>query len=240
MSKYTLLRFQKHWKILKEEFRFKHQEWQTLISDILCLESKLHEYLEGGKELSKNCSLLLLSKAINHILAMLTLFERGLIIDGALSARNAVETLLMLQLFAKDGSKRLFKKWSQGQQFTPSWVRKKLTESPEAVVNDVVINIDSENFETYRIAYNWLSSITHSNLDSLNYTVKKQDVNSFAILIGGSLEGKEPFINAVFMVICNILFETILICTAIFYLPFLESSKDKFQQLYKRINEMRT
>ena len=146
--------------------------------------------LEGRKKLPESCTFLLLSKAVNHSLSMYILTEKGLIIDGSLSARNAVETLLMLELFVSDPSEKYFEQWSNGKEFKPFWVREKLGTYLSTKIREVEITFDDDYYETVKMAYSFFSGITHSNLKSAEHSVRQKGNGQFELATGESLRKK--------------------------------------------------
>src|SRR5437016_2276279 len=94
---YTLERFEKHWEELARQFAADHSPLCSAFAGTILLISRLCAELQGKKRLAENCSYLLLAKALNHSLAAYSLLQRGLVIDAALSARNGLETTLMLE-----------------------------------------------------------------------------------------------------------------------------------------------
>ncbi len=234
----TLAELQRHWETTEIIFDSRYAEWMRVFSDLVTEVSEVLGTLAGRKRLAENCSYLLLSKALNHGVAMLSLIRRGLCIDAALSARNCVETLLLLELCATDSSEQLFKQWSDGKSFQPAWVRQKLASRKEVVVRDVVISSDSETHEFDRFLYSWLSQITHANLRSLDYTVKGDGKEGFEVSIGGSVDDASAFINAMFAVVCHAMLKTAAICSGIFSLAHLELKKNTFSGISSSVDSL--
>jgi hypothetical protein len=192
--------------------------------------------LEGRRQLAENCTYLMLSKAINHSLSAYVLITRGLVIDAALSARNCMETLLLLQLCVLDPSESLFGRWPNGESFRPSWVRKELEKLDEVTVRDVVVSKPSLN-GVYALSYKWLSEITHANLASLNETVLMHSTGNIQVTVGGSTNSKETTINVIFSVLCFTLLITGVLCGSVFSLKYVEDNRDSFDRLGKRIDQ---
>lgn len=234
-DKYSLPKLRKHWAALSSEFASEYTEWINLFSDLVRLVSHTASRFEGKRKLPENCCYLLLSKSINHTLAAYVLLERGLIIDAALSARNALETLLMLELFAKDRSVNHFELWANGKRYSPSDVRARLKKLSTVHVGDVIITVDDEYQKTIKFVYDVLSQITHSNIESLQHTVSADSPQTLKVWVGGSLQDQRAFINAIFVTISHNLLTTVMVCCAVFDLAFLEESKDAFGQLSRRI-----
>lgn len=232
----TLFDVQRHWQSNERAFDRDYSKWTGTFADLISEVSEVLGTLAGKKQLAENCSYLLLSKALNHALAMFSLIRRGLCVDAALSARNSLEALLLLELCATDSSEKLFKQWIDGKSFQPSWVRKKLASRKEVTVREVIISSDPETHDFHRFVYGWLSQITHANLRSFDYSVKKKEEKRFEVLIGGSIDQAKTFINAMFAVVCLTLIKTTAICSGIFSLRHLELKKDTFRDLTSKVD----
>jgi len=194
------------------------------------------EEISGRSRLSENCVYLLLSKSLNHSLSSFTLAERGLMIDAALSARNGLESLLLLQLCTLDASESLFQRWSNGESFRPAWVRKELGKLDDIEVRDVIVGRPAPD-DTYATSYRWLSEITHANLASLNYTVRPTgSEKNFEVVIGGTIRNQETTINAIFSVLCFTLLHTAVLCS-VFALHYVEGNKDKLSILQRTVDQ---
>jgi hypothetical protein len=228
---------EKHWADLNHRFRSRYRTWIAIFWDLVSEVSKIGMYLEHKSQLAENCSFLLLSKALNHALAMISLAQRGLCIDAALASRSAVETLLLLELLLLDASEGLFQKWSDGEEFKPAWVRKELESRSPSTVKEVVVTIGQETHDLNRLIYRWLSEITHANLDSLNHTVMSMGGNSFEVSIGGSLDGRDTLLNAVFAITCHGLHSAAILCIAVFDPIRLKNEGLHWSSLEKRMNE---
>lgn len=98
MPKLTVKNLDRHWVWTSSVFR-EDQSWLKLFDEVVAQTSDVMSELQGKRQLAENCSYLLLSKSVNHILSMWTLANRGLNVDASLCARNAVETLLLLQIW---------------------------------------------------------------------------------------------------------------------------------------------
>jgi hypothetical protein len=226
---------EKHWRNTANDFRSEYRAWTSVFWDLIAEVSAVLELLEGKKKLAENCSYLLLSKALNHALAMLSLAERGLCIDAALATRGAIETLLLLQLLLLDRSEALYRKWADGEELKPGWVRNELKTRSPSEVRNVVVTIGAEQHDMNRVVYRWLSDITHANLESLNQTVRETGDNSFEVYTGGTIYGKSKMLNALFAIICDGLHWTAITCVAVFNPPRLEKTSHKWSELEKRI-----
>jgi hypothetical protein len=232
----TLPSIERHWAANSREFLKTYAPWCSVYADLLKAVGEILYTLEGRRQLAENCTYLMLSKAINHSLSTYALITRGLIIDAALSARNSMETLLLLQLCVLDPSENLYRRWSNGESFKPSWVRKALDKLSDVVVRDVVVSKPSLNGE-YALSYKWLSDITHANLASLNETVIMQSADNIRVTVGGSTVNKEATINAIFSILCFTLLITGVLCGSVFSLSSVEDKKDRFDRLQKRIDQ---
>ena len=215
-------------------FRNLYKEYISLFWDHVFEVSRFTETLKGRKKLAENCSYLLWAKGLNHSLASYSSLEKGLLVDSALCARNAVESFLLLELLCKDASEQLFEKWSKGVEFKPAWVRKELEKKKEVCVRDVIISRGIEEDESDRFIYKWLSDITHANLSSLEYISKRVDENSFEIQVGGTFEGKRAFVNTIFAVLCMSINRVLSICSGVFDVKYLEVSSKKFKSMLDR------
>jgi len=237
MRKLNRSSLEKHWHSSATAFRSEYRAWIDVFWDLVPAVSEVLSLLEGKRRLAENCSYLLLSKSLNHALATFSLAERGLCIDAALASRNAIETLLLMQVLMLDASEDLFHRWSKGEEIKPGWVRNELKAKSSSTVRDVIVSIDQETHELNRMIYGWLSNITHANLDSLNQTVRKTGDQSYEVFVGGSLEGMKTLLNAVFASVCSGLHQTAVICVAVFDAARLETTNSPWSALEKRIND---
>ncbi len=153
------------------------------------------------------------------------------------ASRSAVETLLLLQLLLLDASENLFQRWSGGEEFKPGWVRNELKTRSPSTVREVIVTIDQDTHDMNRKIYSWLSEIAHANLDSLNQTVKPMGENSFEIFVGGSLDGTDHLLNALFAVTCHGLHFAAILCIAIFDPVRLKHDGSRWSSLEKQISE---
>ncbi|MEW8653642.1 MAG: hypothetical protein AB2595_05305 [Candidatus Thiodiazotropha endolucinida] len=235
---YTLSEIENHWFSTSAMFKEVHNDLITLFSEVIPISFEVARSLEGRKELPENCTHLLLSKIINHSLSMYTLVEKGLLIDASLSARNAIETFLMLELFATDAHEEYFKQWSNGKEFKPTFVRNKLGTSLNAVVKEVKITFDDDFYESVKLAYTFFSDITHSNLKSAEYSVSVKDKGHLELPTGGNIEDKEALIRCLFAVTCSGLIRAILISSAIFSLKLLEEISPRLTHAQHLLNDV--
>jgi len=237
MQKLNRSSLKKHWRVSENIFRSEHRLWIRAFWDLVPAISEVLQLLEGKRRLAENCSYLLLSKSLNHALGMLSLAEHGLCIDAAFVSRNAIETLLLLQVLMLDSSEDLFRRWAEGEEFKPGWVRNELKAKPASTVRDVTVSLDDETHDLNRMIYGWLSNITHANLDSLNRTVRQTGEQSYEVFVGGSLKDTKTLLNAVFASVCSGLHQTAVICIAVFDPARLETTGSQWTALGAQINE---
>jgi hypothetical protein len=232
----TLPNVEAHWAASSKEFFATYAPWCSAYADLLNAVGGILATLEGRRQLADNCAYLMLSKAVNHSLAAYVLITRGLVVDAALSTRNCLETLLLVQLCVLDPSESLFAKWSNGHSFKPSWVRKKLDELEEVTVRNVVVSKPSLE-GAFATAYRWLSEVTHANLASLDESVVMHGTDRIEVAIGGSKNTKETTVNFVFSVACFTLLITAVLCGSVFSLKYIENNKDILDKLSKKIDQ---
>ena len=235
---YSRLEIENHWLKTSELFKKTHEELVTVFSSIIPISFEVANSLEGRKKLPENCTHLLLSKAINHSLSMYALVEKGLLIDGSLSARNAIETFLMLEFFATDPHEKYFEQWSNGKEFKPSFVRNQLGTSLTAIVREVEITFDDDFYETVKLAYSFFSGITHSNLKSAEHSVRLKGKGQFELPTGGHIEDKEALIRCLFVVTGAGLIRSILISSSVFSLELLKEISPRIKQAQKLLNSV--
>jgi hypothetical protein len=147
------------------------------------------------------------------------------------------EALLLLQMLMLDASEDLSRRWSEGEQFKPGWVRNELKAKSFATVRDVIVQTGQETHELNRIVYAWLGSITHANRESINLTAKRTGDESYEIFVGGSLVGMETLMNATFATVCHGLHITGAICVGVFDAARLKKTGTQWSALEKRIND---
>jgi hypothetical protein len=190
-------KFKKHWVTNSQDFAEKFSVISRLLNELILLSEDASRQFSGAKKPLENTTFLLLSKSINHILRSQVLLEKGLLIDAALSARNALETLFLLQAILLDPEEKYAEQWLNGKQFKPSWARKRLEKVQEVTVRDVVV---STSDDVNQMAYSWLSDITHANLSSFGYSMSLVEHNSYEVFIGGSIKGHDAAIKAIYAV----------------------------------------
>jgi len=184
MAKYSIQNVRDHWASNAAEFSRSYPVCEGVFREIGDFGSAVVGALAHRKELEANCAFLLFSKSLNHAFSVLLLLERGLVVDAALSTRNAVESLLLLELLVKVPS--LCSKWAGGEEFKPAFVRGQLAALSSVPVRDVIVEVSPDTYEDVRKAYSWLSRITHANVESLNHTATNQSPNDYVIYIGGA------------------------------------------------------
>lgn len=230
---------QRHWRANIIEFEQHCREWADIFHDIVEITFKASTILEERRALAENCTFLLFGKGLNHSLSAYVLLSHGLAIDASLSARNAVETFLMLELFATDSSETYFKQWASGKEFKPKWIREKLGKSLKVAVRDVIIEFDDDFYENVKIAYSFWSAITHSNLKSAQHTVRQHDTG-FEVPLGGQAKGDEALVESIFAVLCQGVIRTILISVAVFSLDELAKMSENLSNAQKKVNDILT
>ena len=233
---YQLEDIERHWKNNQAILQTGFQDWMAIFKELVPVATEVAASLEGRRSLAENCTYLLISKGINHSLATYTLISKGLLIDASLTARNAVETFLMLELFATDPTEVYFKEWADGKEFKPAWVRSKLGSFLSATVREVVITCDDDFYETIRMAYSFWSGITHSNLKSAQYSVRALPDGSLEVPTGGGLRGQNALVNCLFAVTCSGLLRSILIASAVFSVKLLQDVGSRLAVIQARIN----
>jgi hypothetical protein len=212
MPKLTIKNLDRHWAWTSSSFRAEHQPWLKLFDEALTQTSYVMSELEGKRQLAENCSYLLLSKAVNHILSMWTLANRGLNVDASLCARNSVETLLLLQICLLDPEEQFFRQWAEGRGFSPAWVRKQLDSIKRVQVREIEYSRSADEDGLDALIYGWLSKITHANVESLSYSVRGRGENSFQVIVGGNTTGEGPMIDALFAICLSKLALTEVLC----------------------------
>jgi len=171
MLNLTISALESHWAENSRRFSALHGPWKSVYGEILKVIGEILEEISGRRRVAENCAHLLLSKSLNHSLSSFALAERGLVIDAALSARNGLESLLLLQLCTLDASESLFQRWSNSESFRPAWVRKELQKLVDIEVRDVHCQPPGPR-RHLAASYRWLSEITHANLSSLSDTMR--------------------------------------------------------------------
>jgi hypothetical protein len=234
---YSLNDLEIHWHKNCELFEKSHSNVVRIFKNIVPLAYLVIGSLEGRRKLPENCTYLLLSKAINHSLSMYLLLGRGLVIDASQSARNAIETFLMIELFATDPTEKYFEQWAKGKEYKPSWVRNQLGTSLKAIVRDVEIKFEDDFYESVKLAYSFFSGISHSNLKSAKYSVRLKTDGIVEVPTGGIIEEQEPMINCLFAVVCGGLIRSLLISSAVFSLDLLNEISSKLKDIQKQLDK---
>ena len=231
---YSLVALKEHWHAISADFSASYADCHAVFDAITHASSPISQAIAGRKALAPNCAYLLLAKSLNHAFATLTLLEHGLIIDAGLTSRNGVETLLLLELLSK--RQELCEKWAAGKKFQPGEVRKQLGQLPSVTVGDLIINVTSDEYNDIKFAYDWLSRITHANLESLEHTVISTGHNTFAIHVGGALS--RPTIVAITITLGVSFLRALLTCSATHTPKLLESHKNNFALLEERVKSL--
>ncbi|MHB1787708.1 MAG: hypothetical protein ACYCS7_16540 [Acidimicrobiales bacterium] len=233
---YSISNLKTHWHSISADFSASYAECHAVFDAITHSSSPVIQAIAGRKALAPNCAYLLLAKSLNHAFATLTLLQRGLIIDAGLTSRNGVETLLLLELLSK--RQELCEKWAAGEKFQPCEVRKQLGQMPSVTVGDLIINVTSDEYDNTKFAYDWLSRITHANLESLQHVATPTGQNDFAIQVGGALS--RPAIIAITITLADSFLRALLTCSAAHAPSLLESHKADFMLLRERITSLAT
>src|SRR5262245_1511920 len=101
MSKFTPENLRKHWESNSAAFGDTFSDCRAVFDQIAIVASIIAEKIAGRRALGPNCAYLLLAKSLNHSFSTMILLEHGLLIDAALTSRNGMETLLLLELLLK-------------------------------------------------------------------------------------------------------------------------------------------
>ncbi len=228
-------KFKKHWDANSLDFAKKFGDFNRLLNDLILLSEDTGKQFSGAKKPLENTTFLLLGKSINHILSSQILLEKGLLIDAALSTRNALETLLLLQAILLDPEEKHADQWLNGKQFKPSWDRKRLEKVQEVTVRDVIVNASDD---VNQMAYSWLSDITHANLSSFSYSMNMTGNNSYEVHIGGSIKGHDTAIKAIYAVLLFTLHQATVLSACVLCLKWFESKSELFKKIQNNINEI--
>lgn len=234
MQEYSLDTLRRHWVELSSAFAKEDADCGAVFEQLVRLASIVASAVTKRRELATNCAYLLLAESLNHAFATFVLIERGLLVDAALTSRNGVETLLLLELLAKQPE--LCEKWAAGDEFRPADVRRQLSQNPSTNVGDLVVNVSPDEYEYARFAYGWLSRITHANLESLNFATASTGDNAFVVHIGGAPSRK------VLVTLATALGTTfsraLLTCCAAHAPSLLDSEQAEFKLLERRIGAL--
>jgi len=230
-----LRKFEKHWNANSLDFAEKFGDLNRLLNELILLSEDTGKQFSGAKKSLENTTFLLLGKSINHILSSQILLEKGLLIDAALTTRNALETLLLLQAILLDPEEKYADQWLNGKQFKPSWARKRLEEVKDVTIRDVIVNASDD---VNQIAYSWLSDITHANLSSFSYSMCMTGNNSYEVYIGGSIKGHDAAIKAICAVLLSTLHRATVLSACVLCLKWFESKSELFRKIQNSINEI--
>ncbi|MDD2468265.1 MAG: hypothetical protein PHI97_30155 [Desulfobulbus sp.] len=233
MVKYSLNALERHWVSIEQSFDDSYIDCIAVFREIFQCASTVSSVRTGKKSLEQNCAFILIAKVMNHASATLVLLKRGLIIDAVLTCRNAMETSMLIELLAKQPS--LCEKWSYGEQFRPSRVRKRLAELSSVPVGDLIIEVTADEYDEARFAYDWMSRISHANVESIRHAAKQKGENDFELKIGGGLS--RPEIVAVTIVLGTSCLRAFVTCAAV-HAPNLLDQK-VFDEFQKQLNSVR-
>jgi hypothetical protein len=231
----SIAKFEKHWAIVLQNYKSNYGAWDSVLDDLVVLVEEGAKHIAGLKKPLENAIYILFTKALNHALSTQILIGRGLLIDSALTTRNALETLLLIQAFLIDPEETYADKWLKGKQFQPSWARNQLKSVKDRKVREVVITLDDD---TNQMAYSWLSDITHANLSGFSYIAKESDKNSYVLHLGGSISGEEKFVKAIFAVLTSVLHSTSIISSCVFDHKWYEGIATEYKSIENRINRL--
>lgn len=224
-------KYKRHWKFVAIDYQKQFGKLNSLLNELIALTEEGARQLSGAKKPLENATYLLLAKALNHVLSMQLLLEKGLLIDAALSTRNALETLLLTQAIQLDATEQYAEEWLKGKQFQPSWARKRLESVKEVKVREIVV---TANDDVNKMAYSWLSDITHANLSGFRYVLTENEVNSYQVNIGGSKKGQHAFVNGVLAVASSTLHQTSVLSSCILCLSWIKKNLVPIQKYEKK------
>ncbi len=149
----SLDKIERHWVYNLGVANSLFGKWISMFDKLVSSFGEVAGSLRGKRMLAENCTFLLMNKALNHALASYDLVRKGLLIDASLTARNAVETFAMIELFVTDESEKYFQQWADGKEFRPGWVRKELDLlPPEMKVREVVISLAEDDYRALVIS----------------------------------------------------------------------------------------
>lgn len=232
MNEYSLELLKRHWDSASKEFDSAYADCYAVFDGIVRCSTPVIEAIAQRKALEPNCAYLLLAKSLNHAFATLVLMQRGLVVDAALTCRNGVETLLLLELLSKQPA--LCGRWAAGEEFRPSDVRRQLQQQTSATVGDLIIEVSSDTYDDTKFVYSWLSRITHANLESLSHTSTETGQNGFVIHIGGKLS--RLWNIAITKTLGTTFSRALLTCAASHAPSLLESHKSEFMAFQNQVN----
>jgi hypothetical protein len=230
---YSLDNLERHWRSTCRSFDDTFADCVAVFREMFRCASPICSALAGRKALEPNCVFVLLTKVLNHASATFVLLQRGLLVDAALTSRNAVETSLLLELLAKEPS--LCGDWSRGKSFRPSDVRRRLAKLPSVALGELIVDVTPDEYEDTRFGYDWMSRITHANVESVGHAAQKHDANIFELKIGGALS--RPEIIAVTKVLGTCYLRAILTCAAAYAPELLQ--REMFDELTRRLHDVK-
>lgn len=233
MPTYSLDDLESHWRSTCTVFGKTFPVCEAVFREVFNCASPLAAALAGRKTLEPNCAFVLLTKVLNHTSATFLLLQRGLVVDAALTCRNALETSLLLELLVKEPA--VCKEWSEGKRLRPSEVRRSLSKLSSVPLGDLVVEVSSDVYDDSRFAYDWLSRITHANVDSAAHAARESGADEFALTIGGAIS--RPEIIAVTKVIGDCCLRALLTCASA-YAPELVHNR-AFDELGARLKNVK-
>lgn len=232
VPKYSLENLENHWRSTCTEFCRTFPACDAVFREMFKCASPLVAALAGRKTLEPNCAFVLLTKVLNHASATFLLLQRGLLVDAALTCRNALETSLLLELLVKQPA--VCREWSEGRRLRPSEVRRSLSSIRSVPLGDLDVEVSSDAYGDSRFAYDWLSRITHANVDSAAHAAENTGPNEFALSIGGAIS--RPEIIAITKVVGDCCLRALLTCAAA-YAPELVHNR-AFDELAARLKDV--
>lgn len=227
MPTYTLPDLERHWVAASRSFGTDLPECQAVFDQIPKTGSSVANSLESRKMLAENCAYLALVKALNHALSTYVLLKQGLLVDAALTARNGLETCLLLELLCLQPA--TCESWSQGQEIRPSAVRRKLANLPTIDTGSVSISPAEDEYADAKLAYDWLSKITHANLESLNHASTRVASDSWVLHVGGNRFPGQA--NAITKILGLSFLRAAVTCAAVHAPQLLNSDRARFLRL---------
>jgi non-ribosomal peptide synthetase component E (peptide arylation enzyme) len=233
MPSYSLDQLERHWRWTSRSFDREYADCIAMFRELFRSASSLASALTSRKTLEPNCAFVLLAKMLNHVSASFALLQRGLLIDAALTTRNAMETGLLLELLCKEPSE--CESWSAGKTFRPSDVRKRLAALPSVTIGELIVEISADEYDDARFAYDWMSRISHANVESYGHMARKRKADQIELTIGGSLS--RPEIIALTKIIGSCCLRALLVGGAA-HAPELLHRK-VFDELAKRVHAVK-
>lgn len=227
MPTYTLPDLERHWEASVRTLVPELPSCHAFFEQLPKTASTVTTALAGRRLLAANCAYLLLAKSLNHAFATYVLLQRGLLVDAALTVRNALETLMLLELLSLRTD--LCDSWSSGKEIKPSEVRKYLAGLSTVGVGELVITVSEDEYADAKVAYMWLSRITHANLESLNHATTRVDEDGWVLHIGGARFSVQA--RALSKILGVSFLRALITCTAVHAPQLLKSDRARFTKL---------